>query len=237
MARGKTYLVAHRRRREGRTNYHKRFELVKSGKHRLVVRKARDSLVCQIVFYRKGGDLTVASATTKDLSAFGWKGGAGNIPSSYLVGYLCGMRSKARKVNEAILDIGIQRSTPGSRIYAALKGAVDAGLDVPFSEEILPSEERIRGTHISNISKVNTGMFSGLKKAGLDPKDFSKHFDETKAKIGSGKHESAKPAKAAKTEEKAAHPEAHGEKKAPPKKSPAKAAKAKPKEAEKMDEE
>lgn len=206
MVRGKIRIVAHRRRREGRTNFHKRLELVKSGKKRLVVRKTTSSLVCQIVDYQHSGDRVIASATTKDLSSFGWNGGTGNLPSSYLVGYLCGMRAKESKVKDAILDMGIQRSTKGSRIYAALKGALDSGLNVPCSEEILPSEERIRGLHIENIASSNQGMFSGIKKSGLDAQKIGKHFDEVKAKISSAKHFRAEkpaakkaPAKEAKT--------------------------------------
>jgi len=83
MVRGKVRIVAHRRRREGRTNYHKRLGLVKSGKNRFVVRKTVSSLVCQIVDYKHKGDLTMISVSTKDLSEFGWKGGTGNLPSSY----------------------------------------------------------------------------------------------------------------------------------------------------------
>ena len=36
----------------------------------------------------------------------------------------------------------------GNRAYAALKGMVDAGMEIPHSEEVLPSEERINGEHI-----------------------------------------------------------------------------------------
>jgi len=187
MTRGKIRIVAHRRRREGRTNYHKRLALVKSGKNRLVVRKTVKSLVCQIVDYKHKGDLTLVSASTKDLSEFGWNGGTGKLPSSYLVGYLCAMRAKDKKPGEVILDIGLQRSTKGSRIYAALKGAVDGGLNIPFSEDILPSEERIRGLHIQAVAEKNSAMFSGLKKSGLDAQKISKHFDDVKEKISKAK--------------------------------------------------
>ena len=54
-----------------------------------------------------------------------------------------------KKIEEAILDLGLQTSTKGSRIYAALKGVLDAGINIPHSKEILPSEDRIKGKHIS----------------------------------------------------------------------------------------
>jgi len=91
------------------------------------------------------------------------------------------------KLGEVILDIGMQRSTKGSRIYAALKGAVDGGLNVPYSEEILPSDERIRGLHIQVVAEKNAAMFSGLKKSGLDAQKISNHFDDVKAKISKAK--------------------------------------------------
>ncbi|MCD6331217.1 MAG: 50S ribosomal protein L18, partial [Thermoplasmata archaeon] len=36
----------------------------------------------------------------------------------------------------------------GAKVFAALKGVVDAGIDVPYGEEILPSEDRLYGKHI-----------------------------------------------------------------------------------------
>ena len=52
--------------------------------------------------------------------------------------------------NEAILDIGLAASTPGNRVFAALKGMVDAGLEIPHGEEVLPSDDRINGSHIDD---------------------------------------------------------------------------------------
>jgi len=57
---------------------------------------------------------------------------------------------KAQKAGyeKAILDIGLNRASVGARVFAALKGAVEAGLDVPFGESILPDDDRVRGAHI-----------------------------------------------------------------------------------------
>jgi large subunit ribosomal protein L18 len=54
--------------------------------------------------------------------------------------------------DEAILDIGLTRSTPGGKVYGALKGAVDGGLNVPHGESILPSEDRLKGAHIAEYA-------------------------------------------------------------------------------------
>jgi large subunit ribosomal protein L5e len=42
----------------------------------------------------------------------------------------------------AILDVGIQSTTTGNRVFAAMKGATDGGLDVPHSEKRFPGYDR-----------------------------------------------------------------------------------------------
>ena len=148
MKRGKSYIVAHRRRREGRTDYRKRLTLLKSGKPRLVVRRSTNSTECQVVRHSRTGDHTVVSVNSKHLRDLGWKSPTGNIPSSYLIGLLCGVRAREKNIKSAVLDTGIVSPTPGSRIYACLKGALDAGIEVPHSEGVIPKEERIMGEHI-----------------------------------------------------------------------------------------
>jgi large subunit ribosomal protein L18 len=190
MPRGRIKIVPHRRRREQKTDYKKRFSLLRGGKIRLVVRKSSKNVLCQLVEYQPAGDRTIISADSKELDEFGWKGGTGNIPAAYLTGLLCGVRAK-KKVSEAILDMGLARSTKGNRAYAAVKGAVDAGLSVPHSEEILPGEDRINGTHIANyaahLKKESASLFkktfSGYEKAKLAPEKLPAHFEEVKAKI------------------------------------------------------
>ena len=176
MTRGKIRIIGHRRRREGRTDYRQRLALLKSGRPRLVVRRTLNSMTCQIVKHGKGGDVTLVSVTPRDLEGFGWKGGRGNLPSAYLTGMLCGIEARKKGVKEAVMDIGLQTTTKGSRIYSCLKGAVDSGLDLPYSEEVLPPIERIRGLHIEEYSK------SGGKLAGI-----SGMFDDVKKMLSEGK--------------------------------------------------
>jgi large subunit ribosomal protein L18 len=94
------------------------------------------------------GDSTVASAISTELGGHGWTAGTGNIPAAYLTGLLAGLRAKSRGVKEVILDVGLNPPVKGSRVYAALKGAVDAGLEVPHDPEVLPTEARLAGEHI-----------------------------------------------------------------------------------------
>lgn len=186
----RTTTVPHRRRREQKTDYRKRLLLLKGGKTRLVVRKFSGNVTCQMVEYGTAGDKTMFTADSKELHKFGWKGGTGNLPAAYLTGLLCGVRAK-KKVKEAILDTGLARSTKGNRTYAALKGAVDAGISIPHSEEILPGEDRIKGTHIASyaahLKKESTSLykkaFSGYEKEKLSPEKLPEHFDEVKGKI------------------------------------------------------
>ena len=101
------------------------------------------------------------------------------------------MKAGKSRVKEAVLDTGLYVSTPASRIYSALKGAVDAGLQIPHSEEILPKDERIKGEHIAALAKkLKTEKpdeykkrFSVYIKNKIPPENLPKHFEEIKKKI------------------------------------------------------
>lgn len=158
--------------------------MLMSNKLRLVIRKSLNNMTTQIVEYNAKGDKIVLCAHSSELRKFGWNVNKGNIPSAYLTGLLLGVKAKKKGVNDAILDIGLQKV--GQRIYAALKGAVDAGLNVPHSKEILPNEGRIKGQHISEYaSKVSEKekIFSNYLKNNSDPTQLTKIFEETKNKI------------------------------------------------------
>ncbi len=161
-----------RRQREGRTNYKKRLRLLTSRKPRVVVRKFGKTILIQLVEYTQKGDEVKISAHSSELKKQGWQHSQGNIPAAYLTGIIFG--KKARKhAADAILDSGLQQSVKGSRIYAAIKGMNDAGLTVPCSDEILPTEERIKGQHIS--SQVQTA-----KNIGADFEQIKKKIQEQK---------------------------------------------------------
>lgn len=191
MAGGPRYAVAFRRRREGKTDYKLRLGLIRSGKPRAVVRISNRFVYVQIAESRPGGDIVRASASSKELTGMGWKAGTGNLPSAYLTGALAGQRALAKGVEQAILDIGLRASTKGSRLYAALKGLVDAGLKVPHSETVLPSAERIQGGHIASFAKSSMAQgadaykkrFSGYLTKGLKPEDLAGHFERVKGQI------------------------------------------------------
>ena len=159
MARSAIHIVQHRRRREQRTDYGLRLSLLRSGKPRLVVRKSNAYVYGQIVSYDPSGDKTLVQSSSSELREMGWKHNCGNVTAAYLAGILLGTRAKKAGVKEAILDIGLNRSTKGNVLYGYLKGVVDAGISVPHSADALPQDERLTGKHI----KAET-EFEAVKK-------------------------------------------------------------------------
>ncbi len=144
----RSYLIQFKRRKKKKTDYKKRLALIKSGKTRLVIRKSLSNISIQFINFKNKGDETIASANSTELKKLGWNK-TGNVPAAYLTGLLAGKKARDKKIEEAIIDLGIQTSTKGSRLYAALKGVLDSGIKIPHSEDILPSEKRIKGKHIS----------------------------------------------------------------------------------------
>ncbi|RLI26765.1 MAG: 50S ribosomal protein L18 [Candidatus Hecatellales archaeon] len=189
MARGPRYRVPFRRRREGKTNYYRRRELLKSGELRLVFRPTLSNAIAQFVKAELPGDRILVSAVSRELvKNFGWKASCGNLPAAYLTGLLAGLKARKAGIEKAILDAGIKKPNPGCRIYAGLKGVLDAGVNVPHDPECLPSEERIRGEHIASYWKTlsqaeRERRFTHYLKAGLSPEELPKHFEEVKQAI------------------------------------------------------
>ena len=153
MATGPRYLVAFRRRREGRTDYYQRTRLVVADAPRMVVRRSNRHIIVQLVIAEMDGDKTLVSANSAELEKYGYTGATANTPAAYLTGLLFAAKAKKAGQDRAILDIGLARATPGARVFAALKGAVDAGLEIPYGESIIPSEERLKGEHIAAYNK------------------------------------------------------------------------------------
>ena len=110
------------------------------------------------------GDKVLSSAHSRSLLKKGWKGSRKSIPAAYLTGYLAGKKALAQGVDNAVLYTGTRRYT--QRIAAALKGVIDAGLEVPADKETFPSEDRITGKHLkvaNEIDKVKSSIDSEVK--------------------------------------------------------------------------
>lgn len=161
------YQVKLRRRREGKTDYKARRNLIvqdknkyNTPKYRLVVRCTNRDVICQVIRAELNGDKTICAAYSHELPRYGFKVGLTNYAAAYATGLLLARRVLTKlnlagkyegktevdgtyyNVEEnddgprpfkAILDSGLARTSTGSRVFAALKGAVDGGMNVPHS--------------------------------------------------------------------------------------------------------
>jgi large subunit ribosomal protein L5e len=134
-------------------------------KYRLVVRVTNKDIICQIAYSTLEGDRVLAAAYAHELPKYGVKVGLTNYASAYATGLLLARRlltqvgladtyagqtkpdgaiyhveakEDQRRPFRAYLDTGLRRTTTGARIFGALKGAVDGGLDIPHSERRFP---------------------------------------------------------------------------------------------------
>ena len=162
MSTGPRYKVPFRRRRECVTDYHHRRRILMGRTTRLVVRKSLKKITAQLIDYKATGDIVVASASSKELEKFGWKGSIKNMPAAYLTGLIIAKRGTNAKIEDAVLDLGLKDPVPGSLPFAVVKGAQDGGLGIPMSEKVTPSDERIAGEHINEEIK---GLFDTVKTA------------------------------------------------------------------------
>lgn len=134
-----------RRRQEGKTDYHARLVMLKSLKQRLVIRRSNRYITAQIVESDTAQDKVIAGLSSQSLIGKGWpqNASAKNLTAAYLTGFLLGKKVKDKN-NEIIVDLGMNRNVKKSKIYAVVKGAIDSGLKILVSQEILPSLEEIK---------------------------------------------------------------------------------------------
>lgn len=121
-------------------------------KYRFVVRVTNADVICQIIYAKIQGDIVLAAAYAHELPQFGVKVGLTNYAAVYCTGLLCARRALVKlgldntqfddeegpRAFKAFLDVGLARTTTGAKIFAALKGAVDGGLNIPHSEKRFP---------------------------------------------------------------------------------------------------
>jgi large subunit ribosomal protein L18 len=188
------YTPTFRRIREGKTNYRKREKLLIGKKDFVTVNVSDENVSAQLIRPDLLGDKVMASVHSNELLSYGWKGSRKNIPSCYLVGLLLGKKCLQKKITRAILYIGKRHFT--TKIAACLKGLSEAGLEMPFSENIIPSEQRIQGNHIAEYAKklkandeLYKSRFSSNIGLGLEPEKYPSHFSEVKDRIVNEKSE------------------------------------------------
>ena len=188
------YTSTFRRIRERKTNYRKREKLLIGKKDFVTVNVSDQNVSAQLIRPDLLGDKVMASVHSNELLSYGWKGSRKNIPSCYLVGLLLGKKCIQKKITSAILYIGKRHFT--TKIAACLKGMSEAGLEMPISKEVLPSEERIQGNHIAEYAKkiksnddLYKSRFSSNLGSGLEPEKYPNHFSEVKDRIVNDKSE------------------------------------------------
>jgi large subunit ribosomal protein L18 len=192
LAKNARYRVAYRRRREHKTDYQSRRIIAISEHPRFVVRVSNKGILAQIVRAEIVGDKVLIQATSNELIAkYGWQASGKSIPAGYLLGLIAGHKAIVEGIKTAYLDLGLKRATKGSKIFAVVKGAIDAGLNIPCDSDIIPTPERINGGHIVNYAQVvdpevYEKNFSVYLRKGLRPESLPEHFEETKKKIQEG---------------------------------------------------
>lgn len=134
-------------------------------KYRMIVRFTNKDVCCQIAYARIEGDVIVCAAYSHELPRYGVKVGLTNYAAAYCTGLLLARRLlKKFKLDtvyqgctqvtggvfnvedvddgpgafRAYLDVGLARTTTGARIFGAMKGAVDGGIDIPHSTKRFP---------------------------------------------------------------------------------------------------
>jgi large subunit ribosomal protein L18 len=168
MAKGPRYKIKFHRRKKLKTDYRKRIALLKSNKIRAVVRKSLYATTVQFVEYNQVGDKVIITKTSRALKQFDWHKYS-NTTAAYLTGYFAAKNALEKGINEAVLDIGLHSPVKGCKVFAALKGICDAGIKVPHSPDILPSDERLKQFDPDNkletvIKKIDEYFSTSSKK-------------------------------------------------------------------------
>jgi len=200
-------------------------------KYRMVVRFSNKNITTQILYARIEGDVVLAAAYSHELPRYGVKVGLTNYASAYATGLLLarrllkklkldGVYAGAKDINgaefhvedvdgqpgafTAYLDVGLARTTTGAKIFGALKGAVDGGINIPHSEKRFPgydSEKKefkadihrrhIFGLHVADYMKELKGededaykrQFSQYIKAGINAESVEAMYKKAHAEI------------------------------------------------------
>jgi large subunit ribosomal protein L18 len=147
-----------KRRLQGKTDYKARLSLLKSGKPRLVIRKTNKYITAQFVESDIAQDKVLLGVNSKSLISKGWpkekSGSLKNSQAAYLTGLLLGSNAKEKGISEAILDLGLNRSVHKSRLYAVLKGIIDAGIKIPHDEKALPKDIKQTPEFVSTVKSI-----------------------------------------------------------------------------------
>ena len=95
----------------------------------------------------------------------GWKGSRKSVPAAYL--YRIHSRQESTWTRcKGCHSYTLEPERYTQRMAAALKGVIDAGVEVPANEETFPSDDRINGEHLTvknEVSKIKSTIDSEAK--------------------------------------------------------------------------
>jgi len=151
-------------------------------KYRMIVRFTNKDIICQIAYAKIEGDAIICAAYAHELPRYGVKVGLTNYAAAYCTGLLLARRLlKNLKLDEiydgntdvngdeysvanedhdgqpgafrCYLDVGLARTTTGARVFGALKGAADGGLDIPHSVKRFPGYDNEAGEFNAEVHR------------------------------------------------------------------------------------
>jgi large subunit ribosomal protein L5e len=202
-------------------------------KYRLIVRFSNKDIITQIAYAKIEGDVVVCAAYAHELPRYGVKVGLTNYAAAYCTGLLLARRllkkfhlddiyKGAEQVSgeqynvedvegkprafRAYLDVGLARTTTGARIFGAMKGAADGGIDIPHSTKRFPGydseskefsaavhRQHIFGQHVADYMKnlmeededAYKRQFSRFSKLGITPDELESIYTKAHAAIRS----------------------------------------------------
>ncbi|EFJ31187.1 hypothetical protein SELMODRAFT_144921 [Selaginella moellendorffii] len=178
-------------------------------KYRFVVRFSNKDIVAQIAYATIAGDVIMAAAYAHELPRYGLKVGLTNYAAAYCTGLLLARRlltkmgmadiyegntdvngedynvetlDENRRPFRALLDVGLVRTTTGNRVFGALKGALDGGLDIPHSEKRFAGYSKEDKSLNAEVHRkyIYGGHVAAymLKLKDEDPEKYQSHFSQ-----------------------------------------------------------
>jgi large subunit ribosomal protein L5e len=165
----------------------------KTPKYRFVVRITNRDIICQIFSADLTHDVCMLAAYSHELPRYGVKVGLTNYAAAYCTGLLLARRVN-KKLNldyegteevdgedfnveadpegkapfKALLDVGLRRTVSGARIFGALKGACDGGLDIPHNDRRFPGSECMAGDYTTNPEMHKDYIFGNHVKEYME---------------------------------------------------------------------
>ena len=137
-----------------------------------MVRFTNRDIICQLITAELSGDKVFCAAYSHELKRYGIENGLTNWSAAYATGLLLARRALkklgldedfegveeadgeytlteaaetddgSRRPFKAFLDVGLNRTSTGARVFGAMKGASDGGIFIPHNEKRFPGYDQ-----------------------------------------------------------------------------------------------